>query len=190
MKKNTFNFTIHKSKVLNANNIPNHFIVKGKIVNHLRDLGSESAVELHKGKNKKLALLKLEALSSEKNFSLIKKRRRAVLKKEGELSAKEIETIVTEEFQEFAPEVASKDIHVDYPFKKCKVTLKIWYLRNNLADPPNFSPTLKAIEDGFTSGSLWEDDNHTIIVSHIFEYGGISDVKDHYKLTIEVEELD
>ena len=50
--------------------------------------------------------------------------------------------------------------------------------------------TVKALVDGMTDAGLWVDDNHEIIKYMTFEFGGLSQIKDKYKIEIEVEETD
>lgn len=57
-------------------------------------------------------------------------------------------------------------------------------------DPPNIYPTIKAILDGFTDAGVWDDDNHEIIKSLTFRYGGLSNVKGKYRIAIEILEME
>jgi hypothetical protein len=41
-----------------------------------------------------------------------------------------------------------------------------------------------------TDAGLWTDDNHEIIKYMTFEFGGLSGIKDKYKVEIEVEEIE
>ena len=56
-------------------------------------------------------------------------------------------------------------------------------------DPPNLYPTLKALIDGLTDASWWIDDQFANLVEVSFKYGGISGEKDHFKLTLDIEEI-
>lgn len=75
------------------------------------------------------------------------------------------------------------------PKKPCKVSVAVFSPTRRRLDPPNFYPTIKAILDGFTDAGIWTDDNHEIIKSLSFEYGGLSGIKSMYKLVIEIEEV-
>ena len=56
-------------------------------------------------------------------------------------------------------------------------------------DPPNFYPTVKALVDGMTDAGIWTDDNHEVIKYMVFKYGGLSGLKDKYRIEIEVKEI-
>lgn len=75
------------------------------------------------------------------------------------------------------------------PKKPCKVSVAVFSPTRRRLDPPNFYPTIKAILDGFTDAGVWTDDNHEVIKSLSFEYGGLSGIKNMYKLVINIEEV-
>lgn len=56
-------------------------------------------------------------------------------------------------------------------------------------DPPNLYPTVKAIVDGMTDAGIWIDDNHKVIKSMTFRYGGLSGEKGYYKLVLDIREV-
>ncbi len=70
----------------------------------------------------------------------------------------------------------------------CGLVVTIYAPTKRRMDPPNFYPTIKALIDGMTDAGLWTDDNHEIIKYMTFEFGGLSQIKDKYKIEIEVEE--
>lgn len=72
--------------------------------------------------------------------------------------------------------------------RPCGLVVTIYAPTKRRMDPPNFYPTVKALVDGMTDAGLWEDDNHDIIKYMTFEFGGLSQIKDKYKIEIEVEE--
>lgn len=53
-------------------------------------------------------------------------------------------------------------------------------------DPPNFSPTSKALIDGLTDAGWWDDDNLEHSLETTFRYGGLSGIPGTYvfKMTI------
>lgn len=72
--------------------------------------------------------------------------------------------------------------------RPCGLVVTIYAPTKRRMDPPNFYPTIKALVDGMTDAGLWADDNHEIIKYMTFEFGGLSQIKDKYKIEIEVEE--
>ena len=58
--------------------------------------------------------------------------------------------------------------------KPCKVKVRIYPPTNRKYDPPNWSPTSKALFDGLTDAKIWTDDNYNVIVSTEFMHGGKS----------------
>jgi crossover junction endodeoxyribonuclease RusA len=54
-------------------------------------------------------------------------------------------------------------------FKECEVVVSVAYPRRGRADPPNASPTVKAVLDGFTDAGLWADDDSEHIVLTSFQ---------------------
>lgn len=72
--------------------------------------------------------------------------------------------------------------------RPCGLVVTIYSPTKRRMDPPNFYPTVKALVDGMTDAGLWVDDNHEIIKYMTFEFGGLSQIKDKYKIEIEVEE--
>ena len=76
-----------------------------------------------------------------------------------------------------------RNILLDYfglPFnekKPCKVIVWIFAPTNRKYDPPNWSPTSKALLDGLTDANFWTDDNY---------HSG----NKKYRIELEIEELD
>lgn len=78
------------------------------------------------------------------------------------------------------------------PFTKrrpCGLVVTIYAPTNRRMDPPNFYPTVKALVDGLTDAGIWSDDNHEVIRYMVFQYGGLSGVKDKYRLELEIKEV-
>lgn len=88
-----------------------------------------------------------------------------------------------------------KNILYDYfglPFseeKPCVVRVIIFAPTNRRYDPPNWSPTTKALLDGLTDANIWTDDNYNVIRRVSFEHGGKSGDK-NYRIVLEISEYD
>lgn len=74
--------------------------------------------------------------------------------------------------------------------RPCGLVVTIYAPTKRRMDPPNFYPTVKALVDGMTDAGLWTDDSHEVIKFMTFEYGGLSGLKDKYRVEIEVEEVE
>ena len=73
--------------------------------------------------------------------------------------------------------------------RPCGLVVTIYAPTKRRMDPPNFYPTVKALIDGMTDAGIWTDDNHEVIKYMMFEYGGLSGLKDKYRIEIEVKEV-
>ncbi|HEM4334855.1 TPA: hypothetical protein U1Y26_001530 [Streptococcus suis] len=73
--------------------------------------------------------------------------------------------------------------------RPCGLVVTIYAPTKRRMDPPNFYPTVKALIDGMTDAGIWTDDSHEVIKYMMFEYGGLSGLKDKYRIEIEVEEV-
>lgn len=56
-------------------------------------------------------------------------------------------------------------------------------------DPANLYPTVKHLIDGLTDAGWWEDDDWTRLRTLSFRYGGVSGIKDTFKIIMEIEEV-
>ncbi|HEM2742837.1 TPA: hypothetical protein U0595_000595 [Streptococcus suis] len=74
--------------------------------------------------------------------------------------------------------------------RPCGLVATIYAPTKRRMDPPNFYPTVKALVDGMTDAGIWTDDSHEVIKYMTFEYGGLSGLKDKYRIEIEVEEVE
>lgn len=74
--------------------------------------------------------------------------------------------------------------------RPCGLVVTIYAPTKRRMDPPNFYPTVKALIDGMTDAGIWTDDSHEVIKFMTFEYGGLSGLKDKYRVEIEVEEVE
>ena len=73
--------------------------------------------------------------------------------------------------------------------RPCGLVVTIYAPAKRRMDPPNFYPTVKALVDGMTDAGIWTDDNHEVIKYMVFKYGGLSGLKDKYRIEIEVKEV-
>ncbi|GAA0057887.1 hypothetical protein GE023_005175 [Streptococcus canis] len=73
------------------------------------------------------------------------------------------------------------------PSNPCEVTVTVYSPTKSRLDPPNLYPTVKAIVDGMTDAGIWVDDNHKIIKSMAFKYGGLSNEKGHYRFVFDIK---
>ena len=73
--------------------------------------------------------------------------------------------------------------------RPCGLVVTIYAPTKRRMDPPNFYPTVKALVDGMTDAGIWTDDNHEVIKYKVFKYGGLSGLKDKYRIEIEVKEV-
>ena len=71
----------------------------------------------------------------------------------------------------------------------CEVVVTVFAPTKSRLDPPNLYPTVKALIDGMTDAGIWTDDNHKVIKSMAFKYGGLSGEKGHYKMIFEVHKI-
>lgn len=183
-------FDLDKNQVLNSNN-KLHMFLHSKAVSYLRKRAAREGLERHEGDNKILAEEKMDALYAEADLMAKKKRLRKTLTKKGKLSAEEIEEEITAatERAEAAIEKLSKDIHVEPLFNVAKVTIIAAPPTRRRMDPPNLWPTAKAILDGLTDASWWDDDDFKHVVETSFRYGGLSGEKDTFKITVLIEEV-
>lgn len=80
-------------------------------------------------------------------------------------------------------------VNVPYSNKKpCEVIVTIYSPTRRTYDPPNFWPTVKALQDGMTDAGIWTDDNKEVITFTGFRHGGLSGSK-RYRIEIKIEEI-
>lgn len=80
-------------------------------------------------------------------------------------------------------------VNVPYSEKKpCEVIVTIYSPTRRTYDPPNFWPTVKALQDGMTDAGIWTDDNKEIITFTGFRHGGLSGSK-RYRVEIGIKEV-
>lgn len=72
--------------------------------------------------------------------------------------------------------------------KPCEVRVIVYAPTKRKYDPPNWSPTTKALLDGLTDAEIWTDDNFNIIKRVSFEHGGLSGTK-NYRIELNIHEV-
>jgi crossover junction endodeoxyribonuclease RusA len=74
--------------------------------------------------------------------------------------------------------------------RPCKMTVTVYGPTARKFDPPNFWPSIKALQDGMTDARVWTDDNYDIIKELTFRYGGQSGKKGFYRFETEIEDYE
>jgi hypothetical protein len=68
------------------------------------------------------------------------------------------------------------------------ILFKVYQPQKRWIDPPNFSPTSKALIDGLTDAGWWEDDNLEHSLETTFQYGGLSGIPETYVFEMTITE--
>ena len=190
MRKETLVFEIDKKNILSSNTYKSlHWAVKGKITDHLRTLAVEAGKASHPVESLPGVEERLELLREVAQQMIRKARRTKALQKDPELTAKEIKTLVEEEFSQEEIGDPSR-VKVPNLFTHFTIKVRVSPPTRRRLDPVNLYPTVKAIIDGLTDAAWWEDDDFTHLLEISFLYGGTSGVKDNFKLEFTVEEVD
>lgn len=182
-------FEVPTKEVLNANSLPNHFIVKGKMAAALRAKGSEAGLLAHP--DTEAAKKRFDVIREEEALKLQKSRRRKAMNKLKE-NDEAIDAALLEIEEASGIKVASKDMPVSFPFQKFTVDVIVSAPTRRRFDPPNLYPSVKPIIDGLTDASLWEDDSFDQLTSMTFRAGELSGVKGTFAITLDIrkEEAD
>lgn len=176
-------FDIPTKEVLNANSLPNHFIVKGKMAASLRLKGAEAGLIAHP--DAEAAKKRFDVIREEEALKLQKSRRRKAMNKLKE-SDEAITAALLEIEETSGIAIASKDMAVDFPFQKFTVDVIVSAPTRRRFDPPNLYPSVKPIIDGLTDASLWEDDSFDQLTSMSFRAGGLSGIKGSFAITLDI----
>ena len=75
-----------------------------------------------------------------------------------------------------------------FHFEKFVVDIYVYPPTRRRLDPPNLYPTVKHLIDGLTDLKVWDDDDYTHLQSMTFYYGGLSEIKDKFKIKIKIIE--
>ena len=185
-KKTTLEFLIPQKEVLNSNSMPSHPIVKGKMVSNLREMGAQAGAMLHPEEIQPLVLERLRWLKGRAATQLKKSRLRTRLSKDKALVEVDIEAELARQF----PEEPEPEFDIPPLFDKFSVRLVVMSPTRRRFDPPNLWPSLKALGDGLTDAGLWVDDSFEYMLETSFRAGGLSEEKGHWRLRLEIEEID
>ena len=184
--KKTLVFDIPTKRILNSNKVIKHYMQKATAAAYLRTLSAKEGVEKHSDPEtaaKRLAIIVSEqAVKNEKG----RVRKRMNIAEETDEDILEKLTKVEEDLK---PEVSSLDTPIDFMFDVFKIRMTVCPPTRRRIDPPNLYPTLKALIDGLTDASWWDDDNFTHLLEVSFRYGGLSGEKDIFRIILDIEEI-
>lgn len=186
-QETTLVFDLAQNEILNANSIPSHFIVKGKMVSHLRDLASKEFLKLHPEEQQAAVADHIKWLRANEEIALKKKRfKKRLLDKDKTITKDELESQLSEQFPPLPP------LNIDIPAVHSKFTVKVvvYPPTRRRLDPPNLYPTIKPILDGGTDAKFWADDDFTHLLEISFRYGGLSGTAGRWKIKLIFTEVD
>lgn len=185
--KKTLIFEIPTKKVLNSNKVITHHMQKAVMAAYLRKLASTVGILEHFDSD--TAQLRFDALMVEQKVLTEKSRarKRMNIKKEDEEDiAKKLAKIE----EDLKPNISSSDIKIPFLFDKFRIRVTVCPPTRRKIDPPNLYPTVKALIDGLTDASFWEDDNFTHLLDTSFRYGGLSGTSETFKIILDIEEVE
>lgn len=186
MKQTVLEFQIGQKEILNSNSLPAHFIVKGNMVSHLRELAAQTGVLHHPEGAQDQVLEKLRWLKVVAEAQLKKSRLKKRLLKDASLSEEDISRQLEETF----PEEEAPVFAIEPLFKHFTLQMIVMPPTRRRVDPPNLWPTLKALGDGLTDCAFWVDDSFEYMLETSFRYGGISGLKGTWRLNLVITEVD
>lgn len=185
-KTTTLTFNLTPAEILNSNALAGlHFIVKGKMVAHLREMSADLMATHHSEEAQVFVVKHLEQLRAINVQLLQKKRFKKRLEKKG-LTAEEIELEMVEAF----PELPVEDFGVIPLFQHFTMRVDVYPPSRRRLDPPNLWPTVKALTDGATDAIGWPDDDFAHLLETSFRYGGLSGEKGLWKITLLIQEVE
>lgn len=180
LETTTLHFVLPSKAILNSNALAGlHFIVKGKMVAHLRETAANMMVTHHPAEAQELVLKRLEQLRSEADMMLQKKRLKKRLEKKG-LSKDEV---AAEILESFTPLVLER-LEIAPLFEHFTMRIDVFPPSRRRLDPPNLWPTVKALTDGATDAVGWPDDDFAHLLETSFRYGGLSGDKETWKINL------
>lgn len=188
-------FTLPRKQLLNSN-VAVHVMAKSKIVRELRALAAEEGLTYHEGENRDNAILRYSAIQEERRIALeksrlVKRANKNIKKAVTEEEQNELKIRLEEQLEDFDTVLPSLDsFGVDFLYDLVHVTATIYPPTRRHIDPPNLWPTVKALLDGLTDASWWEDDDFTHVVETSFRYGGLSGVSNEYIIELSFQEVD
>lgn len=188
-------FSLSRDRLLNSNTMNGmHYIVKGKIVASLRELGYQTGFEQLPPETREAAEEKKRRITVEESNKLVRSRITKQVKKEHpELSKKELEAKVLEEYTKTlnAAGKQPKSSAVEFTplFNLFSVKVYISSPTNRRFDPPNFWPTIKPLIDGLTDCCYWVDDDWSHLKETSFLPDGVNKTKTDFVFRLVIEEL-
>lgn len=172
---------------MNSNKVIAHFMQKSNAVANLRNIAATFGIEEHydpiNAAERMRIIRAIQKISNEKG----KTRRKMAKNKADEEDI--LEKLAKIE-KDLKIDKTLEEVPVRYMFDKFKLRLTVCPPTRRRLDPPNLYPTLKALIDGLTDAGWWEDDDFMHLLEVSFRYGGLSGVKNTYRLVIDIEELD
>jgi hypothetical protein len=184
-KTTTLSFHLSSKEILNSNNLAGlHFIVKGKMVAHLRELAASMMTLEHPKEAQEVVLERLAQLRAEGDLILLRKRLKKRLEKKG-LSKEEI----VAELLEQHPPVEVTALDIDPLYEHFTMRIEVFPPSRRRLDPPNLWPTVKALTDGATDAVGWPDDDFSHLLETSFRYGGLSGEKDLWIIRLVITEV-
>ena len=180
-------FDIPTKQIMNSNKVIAHFMQKSTAVANLREIAAKLGIEEHldpvNAAERMRIIRSIQKISNEKGKARRKMQKAKADEEEILLKLAKIE-------RDLQLDVTLEDVSVEYMFNKFKLRLTVCPPTRRRLDPPNLYPTLKALIDGLTDAGWWEDDNFMHLLEVSFRYGGLSGIKDTYRLIIDIEEVD
>lgn len=186
MKQSILEFQIAQKEILNSNSIPSHFIVKGNMVSHLRDLAAQTGALYHPEETQTVVFEKLQWLKAAGEVQMKRTRFKKRLLKDPDITDEE----VTAELNEKFPEEEKPLFEIPPLFQHFTLQLIVLPPTRRRVDPPNLWPSLKALGDGLTDCGFWIDDSFEYMLETSFRYGGLSGLKGVWKLQVVITEVE
>jgi hypothetical protein len=183
-KTTTLDFEISRKDILNSNSMPNHHIVKGKMVSKLREMGAEAFTALHPEGAREVVIEKRKQLQATLDRKTERVRLAKRLKKL-ELSDRELEA----ELDERLPYPEHEELTIAPLWQHFTVRTDVFAPSRRHMDAPNFWPTVKAITDGGTDAVAWPDDDFKHMLEVSFRYAGLSGLKDTWRVRLTITEI-
>lgn len=180
-------FTVGQKNIFNTNMNIKHYMQKAKLVDTIRAMGAKAGAEAHP--DRETVEARLDALRQERRIAARKVSTTKKMAKRG-ASQEEIDKEMQEITESLSPATPSSHIQVTPLFTTFKITMTVRPPTRRRLDPPNLSPTLKALVDGLTDACWWDDDDYRHLVETSFRYGGLSGTPGKWRIVLDVEEVD
>jgi hypothetical protein len=184
-KTTTLSFELSSKEILNSNALAGlHFIVKGKMVAHLRELAANMVMLEHPQEAQETVLKRLAQLRAEGDWILARKR----LKKRLEAKNLSKEEVAVELFEQYPP-LVHEPLDITPLYEHFTMRIDVFPPSRRRLDPPNLWPTVKALTDGATDAVGWPDDDFAHLLETAFRYGGLSGNKDLWIIRLVITEV-